>query len=111
MKKGSGINRCCYLGAEGGIVIGKYTQIGPRVCMVTGRHQYSDSKKPIKNQKTLFEPIVIGDDVWIGANSTILGGVTIGNGAVIGAGAVVNKDIPPYSVAVGVPAKPIKSRK
>lgn len=55
-------------------------------------------------------PAQIGNDVWIGSNSTILGGVKVGDGAVIGAGAVVTKDIPPYAVAVGVPAKVIKYR-
>jgi len=54
--------------------------------------------------------ISIGSDVWIGSNVIILSGVTIGDGAVIGAGAVVTKDIPPYAVAAGVPAKVIKSR-
>ena len=55
--------------------------------------------------------VVIGSNVWIGANAIVLPGVTIGKGSVIGAGIVVTKDIPPYSVAVGVPAKVIKSRK
>ena len=56
------------------------------------------------------QPAVIGNDVWIGSNSTILGGVRIGDGAVIGAGAVVTKDVPPYAVVGGVPAKIIKYR-
>ena len=55
------------------------------------------------------KPIVIGKNVWIGANVTILGGVTIGDNSIIAAGAVVNKDIPPDSVAAGVPARVIKS--
>ena len=55
-------------------------------------------------------PVNIGHDVWVGSNSTVLGGVTIGNGAVVGDGAVVNKDVPPYAVVVGVPAKIIKYR-
>lgn len=53
-------------------------------------------------------PVIIGNHVWIGLNVTILSGVTIGDGAVIGAGAVVNKDVPPHSLAVGVPAKVVK---
>lgn len=55
-------------------------------------------------------PVNIGHDVWIGHNVTMMPGVTIGNGAAIGSGAVVTKDIPPYTVAVGVPAKPLKPR-
>jgi acetyltransferase-like isoleucine patch superfamily enzyme len=54
---------------------------------------------------------VIEDDVWIGAGVTVVDGVTIGRGSVIGAGAVVTNDIPPYSIAVGTPAKPIKDRR
>ena len=55
-------------------------------------------------------PVTIGHDVWIGHNVTVLPGVTIGNGAAIGAGAVVTKDVAPYTVVAGVPAKPIKLR-
>ncbi|MCX7595635.1 MAG: acyltransferase, partial [Fischerella sp.] len=54
--------------------------------------------------------IIIEDDCWLGHGVTVLDGVTIGKGSVIGAGAVVTKDIPPYSVAVGIPAKVVKSR-
>lgn len=54
--------------------------------------------------------IVIGNDVWIGYEAVVLAGVTIGDGAVIGARAVVSKDIPPYTIAAGVPAKPIRKR-
>ena len=56
----------------------------------------------------IFKKVVIGKGVYLGANVTIMPGVTIGEGAVIGACALVNKDIPPYTVAVGVPARPIK---
>ena len=55
-------------------------------------------------------PVTIGHDVWIGHNVTVLPGVTIGNGAAVGAGAIVTKDVAPYTVVAGVPAKPIKMR-
>jgi acetyltransferase-like isoleucine patch superfamily enzyme len=54
--------------------------------------------------------VTIGNDVWLGSNVVVTAGVTIGDGAIIAAGAVVIKDIPPYTIAAGIPAKPIKSR-
>ena len=54
--------------------------------------------------------MTIGNDVWIGENAVILGGISIGDGAVIGAGAIVTKDVPPYTIVGGVPAKKIRSR-
>ena len=65
--------------------------------------------KPVMDCELLYKPIVIGDGAHIGIGAIIMPGVTIGRGAVIGAGSVVTKDIPPYSVAVGTPAKVIKS--
>jgi maltose O-acetyltransferase len=64
----------------------------------------------MKDQPTFLAKIVIEDDVWVGANSTILPGVKVGRGSVIGAGSVVNRDIPEYSFAAGVPAKVIRRR-
>ncbi len=61
-------------------------------------------------QKIEHKPIVIEDDVWIGARATILGGVTIGRGAIVAAGAVVTKSVPPFTIVAGVPAKPLKIR-
>lgn len=107
------------------VQIGKFCSIGPNFCCGLGLHPtngistapmfYSKAKQ---NGLTLVNDVVyeeqkqttIGNDVFIGANVTIIDGVTIGDGAVIGAGAVVVKDIPPYAVAGGVPAKVIKYR-
>ncbi len=71
-------------------------------------HEYRNVDMPIHEQKILVAPIVVEDDCWIAANSVITSGVTIGKHSVVAAGAVVTKDIPPYSVAVGNPAKVIK---
>lgn len=71
-------------------------------------HNYEDLNLPISQQNVTTKPIVIEDECWIGANAVITAGVTIGKHSVIAAGAVVTKNIPPYSVAVGNPAKVIK---
>lgn len=94
----------------GEIHIGKECLIGPNVVMRTAGHRYDDLHVFIRQQGHAPLDIHIDDDVWIGANAAILGGVHIGKGAVIGAGAVVTKDVPPLAVAVGVPARVIKIR-
>jgi acetyltransferase-like isoleucine patch superfamily enzyme len=67
--------------------------------------------RPIRDQGVTNKGIVIDDDVWVGSNVTFLDGVHVGTGCVIGAGAVVTKDLPPYSVAAGVPARVIDNRR
>jgi acetyltransferase-like isoleucine patch superfamily enzyme len=98
------LNSFSKLFGHGGIEIGEEAQIGPGTVITTTDHDYFD-----ENLATEFKKVTIGRRVWVGANVTILPGVTIGEYSVIGAGAVVNKDIPPRSVAVGVPAKVIKT--
>lgn len=87
--------------------IGHEVFIAPGVCISCAAHPVNPEGR--HQGLSVSAPITIEDQVWIGANSTICGGVTIGKGSVIGAGSVVNRDIPPYSVAVGVPCKVIKS--
>jgi acetyltransferase-like isoleucine patch superfamily enzyme len=97
----------------GNVIIGPVT-IGNQVILaqnivVSGlNHTYTDVNVPIRLQKVTTNPIVIGDEAWIGANAVITAGVTIGKHSVIAAGAVVTKNIPSYSVAVGNPARVIK---
>lgn len=96
---------------QGQITIGNYVRIAPYVFMISGNHVFRDLERPIAQQGLEFAPVTIEDDVWIGARVVVVAGVTIGQGSVIGAGSVVTRDIPPYSVAVGSPAKVIRSRR
>ena len=91
------------LGA-GGVMIGKYVMISPHCVFAAGSHQYQQVGTPMLNATDYDSgPIVIEDDVWIGANCTITDGVRIGEGAVIGANSVVNKDVEPYDIVAGCP--------
>lgn len=106
------INKNCDIITTGTTVeIGNYVMIGPNVTFVAQNHDVSDWKKPmIFGNKYKRGNIRVDDDVWVGANVTILSGVTIGRGAVVAAGAVVVKDVPPYAIVGGVPAAKIKDR-
>lgn len=96
------------------LTIGSNVIFGPAPTIVTGDHRIDVIGKPIfSSYDKLPEndaPVVIQDDVWVGAHVTILKGVTIGRGSVVAAGSVVNKSIPPYSICGGIPAKTIKLR-
>lgn len=110
----SGIGVNCSMNAvgKGKIIIGKYVMMGPECIVYTTQHRTDDINTPMQFQGSVDpKDVIIGDDVWIGSRVKIMPGVKIGNGCIIGAGAVVTKSIPAYSVAVGVPAKVIKSRK
>jgi len=85
--------------------------MAPEVIIFSISHQTSDTSTPMRLQGNApARPVVIGDDVWIGQRAIILPGVTIGSGSIIGSGAVVTKDIAPFSVVGGNPARVIKSR-
>ena len=90
--------------------IGRDTLIAMHCRILSSNHTIPNRKVKIRSQPDIFLPVTIGEDVWLGAGVTVLGGVTIGNGCIVGAGAVVTKDLPPYSIAVGVPAKVIRTR-
>lgn len=98
------------IGGSGNIKIGKHCLIAAQTGIIASNHIFADPWQKIRDQGQTQQGIVIEDDCWLGFGVKVLDGVTIGQGSVIGAGAVVTKDIPPYSVAVGVPAKAIANR-
>lgn len=98
------INACCHFQDHGGVTIGDGCQIGHNVVFATLNHGLA----PEKRKSTYPAPIVLGKNVWIGSNATILQGVTIGDNSVVAAGAVVTKDVAANTVVGGVPAKFIK---
>ena len=99
------INACCHFQDHGGITIGDGCQIGHNVVFATLNH----GLLPEERKSTQPAPIVLGKNVWVGSNATILQGVSIGNNAIVAAGAVVTKDVPSDAVVGGVPAKFIKT--
>ncbi|WP_410772132.1 sugar O-acetyltransferase [Fontibacillus sp. BL9] len=97
-------NTGCSFQDRGGITIGDGTAIGMNVTIATLNHGLS-----LETRNTTYSsPVIIGENVWIGSNATILPGVTIGSNSVVAAGAVVTKDVPENTVVAGVPAKVIK---
>lgn len=97
-------NSGCRFQDQGGIVIGDGVLIGHNVVIATINHGLD----PKEERKNHYAPVAIGNHAWIGSNATILPGVTVGEWAVVAAGAVVTKDVEPYAVVGGVPAKVIK---
>lgn len=95
---------------ECGIRIGNNVRIAPFVQIIAANHRFDDIHQPIAKQGLEFKPVIIEDDVWIAGRVIITAGVTIGTGSVLAAGAVITKDVPPWSIVGGVPAKVIKSR-
>lgn len=101
------INACCHFQDHGGVFIGDGCQIGHNVVFATLNHDV----RPEHRASTRPAPIVLGKNVWVGSNSTILQGVTIGDNSIVAAGAVVNRDVPADVIVGGVPAKIIKTIK
>ena len=105
---GLGIN--CQIAPQ--VTIGNDVMMGPDCMIYTSNHGMERTDIPMwKQPSTAVEPVVIGNDVWLGARVIILPGVHIGDGSVIGAGSVVTKNVEPYSVVAGNPAKLIRKRK
>lgn len=99
------VNRNCYLDGRSGLTIGNNVNISFNTTIITLQHDHNSPDFACE-----AGPVIINDYVWVGAKAIILPGVTVGEGAVIAAGAVVTRNVPPYTVVGGVPAKPIASR-
>ena len=106
----SAVDAYSFIGSAGPITVGENVIMGQHVCFHPENHNFDRTDVPIKSQGTTRLGITIEDDVWVGANVTFLDGAYVGRGAVIGAGSLVRGKIPPYSIAVGSPAKVIRTR-
>jgi acetyltransferase-like isoleucine patch superfamily enzyme len=108
----SHIGERCYLWAgdtTGRIIIGDHVSLAPEVFLTASDYRF-EAGRPFREQPKRERDIVIGHDVWLGARVVVTAGVTIGNGCIVGAGAVVTRDLPPDSIAVGVPARVVSQR-
>ena len=99
------VNRRCYLDGRTGITIGNCVSISPEVYMMSLTHDAQNPDFPPVGRE-----VVIQDHVWIGSRAMIMPGVTLSKGCIVGAGSVVTKDVPPYAIVAGVPAKQIGER-
>lgn len=95
---------------HGGVEIGDHSLVSMHCVILSSNHFVPGRAKLIRNEPDVLLPTRIGRDVWLGAGVRVLGGVTIGDGCVVGAGAVVARDLPAYSICVGVPARVIGNR-
>lgn len=99
------IGHRCLIYGHAGVQVGRDVLLANDVQLICGNHTFARRDVPIRAQPPAGKPIVIEDDVWLGASTIILGGVTVGHGSVVGAGSVVTRSLPPYSIAHGVPAQ------
>jgi acetyltransferase-like isoleucine patch superfamily enzyme len=106
----SAIDAYSFIGSAGPVTIGENVIMGQHVCFHPENHNFDRTDIAIKLQGTMREGITVEDDVWVGANVTFLDGAHVGRGCVIGAGSLVRGSIAPYSVAVGTPARIIRTR-
>lgn len=95
----------------GPVTIGNHVNLAQGITVTALNHNFNDTSHRIDEQGVSTSPVTLCDDIWVGANAVILPGVTIGSHSVVAAGAVVTRDVPPYTLVGGVPARVIKSLK
>lgn len=106
-----GIAQNCFIQVRGKVEIGDNVIFGPNVSIFSENHNYDNLDLPISMQGETRKGVIIESGVWLGTRVVILDGVRVGENSIVAAGSIVNKDVPPYSIVGGVPAKMIKSRK
>ncbi|MFA5961772.1 MAG: acyltransferase [Parcubacteria group bacterium] len=104
------INRNSTISGQGGLKIGNNVMIASNCSILTSHHKFEKKEVPMMFQGEKRGSVVIEDDVWLGVNVVVSPGVTIGTGAIVGANAVVTKNVEPYSIVAGVPARFIRNR-
>jgi acetyltransferase-like isoleucine patch superfamily enzyme len=105
------VNSGAMIDGRGGISIGSSVMVGPHTVLVSSSHQFKNMLEPMSSRDHIMQPLVIKDDVWIGANAFIKGGVTIGQGVVVAAGSSVLKDVEDFKIVGGIPARTIGDRR
>nr|WP_158231479.1 acyltransferase [Gaetbulibacter sp. 4G1] len=102
------IHSMCYIDGTGGLKIGNDVSIAHSSTIMTTSHTYNNTSVPIKYNDATKDPVLIENDIWIGAGCRILGGVVVGSRSIIAAGAVVNKAVESHTIVGGIPSKKIK---
>lgn len=111
MGRGSSLaQNCSVSGEDVGVFIGENVMIAPNVVIVAFNHGFAEKNKPMIDQANVCAPVYIENNVWIGSNCTIGMGVTIGEGSIVASNTFVNKNVEPFSIVGGLPAKLIKIR-
>jgi len=110
ISRGANIGFNCEIFSASRVTVGAHVLVAAYSYVIGGDHDFSDPSAAVLDQGRTSRGVTIGDGAWMGAGAKILDGVTVGAHAVVGAGAVVRTDVPPYAVAVGIPARVVSTR-